>query len=179
MCTNFINGILNQLVWNSDLDSNFEWFDSDFQGILLNSTSYISWAISSGRILERPDIGMLYYPSLYNFYWFSSRVSSIFEEPKMIPLMKRFPVLSQMKEMWQKTSRTHVTSQIFSLMTTEGEFVYWEGFLGLSDTTLYSFLHLVPFSFIISLTGIHFVVWEGTTLMQTTGFSVLQSLSTR
>lgn len=39
----------------------------------LNATNLIAYTISSGRVSQRPDIVMLYYPSVFDFYWFAAR----------------------------------------------------------------------------------------------------------
>ena len=49
------------------------WFTPELQTIIINTIDAIQWAISSGRIIERPDLGLLYYPPLYDLYWFISR----------------------------------------------------------------------------------------------------------
>eukprot|EP01117_Protostelium_nocturnum_P014607 TRINITY_DN5574_c0_g1_i1.p1 TRINITY_DN5574_c0_g1~~TRINITY_DN5574_c0_g1_i1.p1 ORF type:complete len:633 (-),score=214.00 TRINITY_DN5574_c0_g1_i1:12-1910(-) len=132
VASNFINGILNYII-QSDQDQ-FSFMNEDFQGLLLNTSNYISWSLSSGRILERPDIAMLYYPSLYNFYWFSSRVCATLNDPKAVRLFGKYPVLKEMKRIWEEASREHSSGQLLALSNESDEFVYWEDFLGLADT---------------------------------------------
>jgi len=39
-----------------------------------SSLDLIEWVITSGQLLKRYDILLLYYPSVFDFYWFISRV---------------------------------------------------------------------------------------------------------
>jgi len=42
--------------------------------MVVDSIELIEWSINSGTILTRFDILLLYYPSVYDFYWFTSRL---------------------------------------------------------------------------------------------------------
>ncbi|PRP88674.1 hypothetical protein PROFUN_02770 [Planoprotostelium fungivorum] len=103
---NIIAGLLRHLVYNTVDDSS--WFTPELQNILNDTSDYIRWVVESGRIVERPDIGMLYYPSLYNFYWFASRVVFTLTQPETIALHERFPILKEMTLIWTETVRVHM-----------------------------------------------------------------------
>ena len=42
--------------------------------MVVDSIGLIEWSITSRTILTRYDILLLYYPSIYDFYWFTSRL---------------------------------------------------------------------------------------------------------
>ena len=94
-------------------------------------TDLIVWAIEYEIVLKRPDVAILYYPSIYDFYWFTARVMSFLEKSATkLP----FKEMDETKEKLAKVLREIGTFQILSLCKTDVEKIYWDDFLGVNDT---------------------------------------------
>lgn len=124
------------------------WTDLQWHRIVVGVVSgflqlfQILRAIDSGRVLQRPDLGMLYYPPLMDLYWFISRTVFILNSYSQT---LDSPTLSRAKEMLTATMRNAATNQILSLSIRENNSsVYWQDFLGLADTNLFGSPHPNP-----------------------------------
>ncbi len=127
----------------------------DMQQIYLNTTRFISWAIES-NFSSRPDLAQVYYPSKYNFLWYTSRTLFFLEnefqnyenlaklnKPKDQIFLKHFSsmyqVLDQAKSYLNVTFQGVVTNflidnQIKSELSSDE--VYFCDFLGRDDTDI-------------------------------------------
>lgn len=97
-------------------------------------TDLVVWAIESEIVLKRPDVTILYYPSIYDFYWFAARVLSFLEKFSEEEL--KFPELLRTKEKFAKVLREKGVHHIVNLAKEEAETqrVFWEDFLGCNDS---------------------------------------------
>ena len=92
----------------------------------------VVWAIENEVVLKRPDIAILYYPSVYDFYWFSARVLSKLEKSaEKLP----FAVMDDTRIKFAKVLREIGTYQIMALAKPDNMRIYWEDFLGTNDST--------------------------------------------
>uniref|UniRef100_A0A6B2KZS4 Uncharacterized protein n=1 Tax=Arcella intermedia TaxID=1963864 RepID=A0A6B2KZS4_9EUKA len=103
----------------------------ELEGLLLNSTNLLSWTMETGICLTRADIVLLYYPPIYNFYWFTAR--------SLVALRNNtssLPILDTVKNILQKTLEGTATQQILSLRVDDpsNPWTYWDDFLGNNDT---------------------------------------------
>ena len=96
----------------------------------------VVWAIENEVVLTRPDVVILYYPSVYDFYWFVARVCSLLEKYSN---EIQFNELHETRKNFGKVLREVGSNQIINLaradQTSENSRIFWEDFLGSNDTT--------------------------------------------
>eukprot|EP01156_Anaeramoeba_ignava_P001200 Anaeramoba_ignava/a1266_5.p1 GENE.a1266_5~~a1266_5.p1 ORF type:complete len:113 (+),score=29.67 a1266_5:1-339(+) len=63
VCSNFIYGLSQLSV--SKLIPLTEWMSDEIKKLYLDTSIFVDWTIKSGRLVERPDLGSLYYPPIY------------------------------------------------------------------------------------------------------------------
>ncbi|CAH1265998.1 Hypp3286 [Branchiostoma lanceolatum] len=109
------------------------WFDQDLQRIYLNTTAMISWAVTSEAIFTRPDLVMTYYPSLYNFLWYSSRTLFLLQSNQ--DKIQDYPdCVKDVQQLLTMTFRDHVTPWLVNSAQTEiGSGRFFDDFLGDGD----------------------------------------------
>lgn len=112
-----------------------DWFDEDVQMIYENTTNLITWMIGK-NFSGRPDIALTYYPSVYNFYWFTARTLNILQTyASNNPLP--YPVLSRVMSMLSTLLRGNVTSELLKrAIPAKHGLVYFEDFLGNDDRNI-------------------------------------------
>ncbi|WAR14134.1 hypothetical protein MAR_004239, partial [Mya arenaria] len=49
-----------------------DWVDSDIQQIYMNTTALLAYEMST-NLSSRPDLALTYYPSRFEFYWFTNK----------------------------------------------------------------------------------------------------------
>ena len=90
----------------------------------------------------RPDLGITYYPSFYNFYWFISRTYNLlvaYSNKSHLPLP--YPVLDRVMALLSSLLRETVTTDLLERATTDHEgLVYYQDFVGKDDRTRLGFL---------------------------------------
>ena len=129
VCTNVIYGLTSAVLSNlQDPDS---WFDDDVQMIYDNTTLLIAYEISN-NFSSRPDLALTYYPSIYNFYWFTARTLSLLNSQDSLP----YPVLERAKERLNNALRNAATNDILKRAQTEKDEVYFDDFLGDADKNI-------------------------------------------
>ena len=89
----------------------------------------IFWALKNNKIFKRFDIGLLYYPNVYTFYWFISKVFALINNyEKTLP-----EFFLGIKDYLQKMLETYGVDQMMENRIEKKENIYWEGFLGKND----------------------------------------------
>lgn len=89
----------------------------------------IFWALKNNKIFKRFDIGLLYYPNVYTFYWFISKVYSLINNfEKEIPSF-----FLEIKNELIEIMENFGVKQIIENRTEKDKIVFWEGFLGKND----------------------------------------------
>ncbi|KAL6056649.1 Cellulase [Balamuthia mandrillaris] len=141
VAANTIYGLTTALLFDLSEGSS-DWFDAELQRIYEDTAEYVSWTVTSGQMLKRPDIGLLYYPSLYDYYWFISRLVFLLDSsaPALVnALYARYPVVQKVKNMFEEAMSSAGTEQLIGLATVEedGNYVYWDDFLGDGDTGIF------------------------------------------
>lgn len=110
-----------------------EWFDSDIQMIYENTTNLIAWMIHS-NFSDRRDLAMPYYPSLYNFYWFTSRIFSLLQtHSSRHPLPH--PLLLKVKNTLSPALRSDMTADLLKRAKPVNYLgiIYFQDFMGIAD----------------------------------------------
>ena len=113
----------------SDMEDPKSWFDDEVQAIYLNTTSLVMYEISN-NFSSRPDLALTYYPSVFNFYWFTSRVLNLLNSYDQLP----YPVMQTVKEYMTTTLHGVGTEDILRRATRQDQYVYFDDFLGVNDT---------------------------------------------
>ncbi|GAB1602210.1 Hypothetical predicted protein [Argonauta hians] len=137
VAANTIYGITASILSGVQSDTILD--DPDIQKIYRNTTALLAWQLRT-RLSERSDLAIPYYPSIMEFYWFVSRITSCIERflinnrphkqndvPKVIE--EAFNILGV-------ELRTNTTAHIMSLAisdTTGG--IYFDGFIGNDNVT--------------------------------------------
>ena len=119
----------------SNLTDSKEWFDEDLQVIYENTSSLITHMISH-NFSSRPDFALTYYPSIYNFYWFTSRTLHLirtYASGHTLP----YAVMERVLDRLSLTLRENVTADLLKRATTDKDgLVYFEDFLGNGDKNI-------------------------------------------
>uniref|UniRef100_A0A1X7VN73 Uncharacterized protein n=1 Tax=Amphimedon queenslandica TaxID=400682 RepID=A0A1X7VN73_AMPQE len=116
----------------SDMQDPNSWFDEEVQMIYLNTTSLVMYEISN-NFSSRPDLALTYYPSVFNFYWFTSRILNLLNSYDQLP----YPVMQTVKMRMSSTLRGEGTNDILRRATRHNDFIYFDDFLGDNDKNLY------------------------------------------
>lgn len=126
---------LNSLLTTLPIDEANNLFDEGLKGIYKNVTSLLSYGISSGIVLERPDLALTYYPSEYDFYWFVGRNIHLLANAKLASKNNTlpFPELEECLKTLSSIMTKVGFNQLLNLAKSDGTAnnrIYWEGFLG-------------------------------------------------
>ncbi|KAJ5073806.1 hypothetical protein M0811_08370 [Anaeramoeba ignava] len=127
VCSNFIYGLSQLSV--SKLIPLTEWMSDEIKKLYLDTSIFVDWTIKSGRLVERPDLGSLYYPPIYAMYWFTSRTLSLFSGNSFPD-----PVFETVYSMLLKTMQNEATKHILESAQEDDNYVWWDDFLGVNDT---------------------------------------------
>jgi hypothetical protein len=104
---NSVLGILNTLF----TDSNYEdWLTKDLLKILIDSTSLLCFILDQNLLLSRPDIILVYYPPVKDFYWFVSRIVQLLQSTN---LEKYKNDLETYQTLTQIVTKKKITTQIY------------------------------------------------------------------
>lgn len=106
-----------------------ELFDDDLQMIYESTISMMVWEMSH-NFSARPDLAFVYYPSIYNFFWFTSRILNLLNRFEKLPL----PFLYKARSMLSIAMRSNATEYILNnAVEEEDKYVYFDDFLGDAD----------------------------------------------
>ena len=113
----------------SDMQDPNSWFDDEAQMIYLNTTSLVMYEISN-NFSSRPDLALTYYPSVFNFYWFTSRILNLLNSHDQLP----YPVMETVRERMNAMLCGVGTEFILAQATRQDQYIYFDDFLGVNDT---------------------------------------------
>lgn len=140
--SNVVYGITSAVLAN--LSNPRNWFDSELQMIYENTTDLIAWSIER-NFSGRPDLALVYYPSLFNFYWFTARTLNLLASNSSTQLP--FPVMQRVKSRLSSVMRGYGTEAILKLATRESSLAYFDDFLGDADMDVFGMCEQ-PFLFL-------------------------------
>lgn len=124
------SGILSGLLKPDILD------DPEIEKIYRNTSRLITWQLQTD-LTKRPDLALLYYPSVLEFYWFVARSSALLERYALAGKLPHV-ALEDTRVMFGKALRGHVTTRILSMATRVDSEVYYDDFMGNTDRTLFN-----------------------------------------
>ncbi|EFA83188.1 hypothetical protein PPL_03978 [Heterostelium album PN500] len=103
---------------------------------MLSSIAYlIEWGINSELVYDRKDLALVYYPSIYTFSWFVSRVVDFLETENQKSQNQMPSILNDSLVLLRDAMMNGGTNQMLKRMKSDGNGgVYWEDFLGNADT---------------------------------------------
>ena len=101
-CTVAANALagMTQTILSARKEEQVTWFDDDikvtppvkypsntydFQKLYTSTADFLAWAVETKSVYTRPDIGLVYYPSVYMLTWFLSRTLFTLESNKPLP----------------------------------------------------------------------------------------------
>ncbi len=136
--TNVLYGIASTIlsVTNTSNGNKSDWFDSELQMIYENTTNLIAWHINK-NFSNRPDLALTYYPSMYNFYWFTARSVNLLQS--YIAEHGQFPyaVMERVMETLTTAMRGSATNDILKKVKTDKNgLMYLDDFLGDNDRNI-------------------------------------------
>ena len=138
VCANSIYGITSATIYDIN-GFQQEFLDSpEFQQLYLNTTKFITWAIQT-NYSSRPDLALVYYPSVYNFLWYTSRTLFFLEnELDNVVDVKLKAIFLEAKGYLQVAFEGAATDFLFKTVKYEDEKeTYFDDFLGLNDTDVF------------------------------------------
>ncbi|KAL4496470.1 hypothetical protein ABPG72_014700 [Tetrahymena utriculariae] len=126
---------LHHALLNSNQTEVNQIFDQELQGLYLNSTNTILYAINSQISQTHPDIAFLYYPSVYDFYWFVARnVHLLNSNYDKIPNQLIKVVADSLNKSMKNQGTTYLLNNTFA---DKNGNIYWQEFLGIYDNKTY------------------------------------------
>eukprot|EP01016_Furgasonia_blochmanni_P056458 TRINITY_DN962_c0_g1_i3.p2 TRINITY_DN962_c0_g1~~TRINITY_DN962_c0_g1_i3.p2 ORF type:complete len:662 (+),score=186.69 TRINITY_DN962_c0_g1_i3:110-2095(+) len=125
---NFLYGTSYFLLTQTDRELVKEVFDDDLKQMYVDSAKMIAWAIRNRVHLERPDLCLVYYPSVHDFFWFAGRVLFLLDNAGVLP----FEEMENVRQLLVDVLRNEATQQLeeTSIKPGPNTGVYWEEFLG-------------------------------------------------
>eukprot|EP01016_Furgasonia_blochmanni_P053110 TRINITY_DN853_c0_g1_i10.p1 TRINITY_DN853_c0_g1~~TRINITY_DN853_c0_g1_i10.p1 ORF type:complete len:662 (+),score=259.08 TRINITY_DN853_c0_g1_i10:144-2129(+) len=125
---NFLYGTSTFLIGHPDRELVNQIWDEDLKQMFVDAAKMISWAIKSRVHIDRPDLCLVYYPSVHDFYWFVARTSFFLENFGQLP----FPEMETVRDILASVLRTDTTSQLLqdAIYAPDNAGVYWQEFIG-------------------------------------------------
>lgn len=134
--TNVLYGISSTLLLNNTNET--DWFDSELQTIYENTTNLVAWYIAR-NFSNRPDLSLTYYPSVYNFYWFTARSVNLLQSYSAKHGGLLYPVMERAMKTLTTAMRGSATNDILKkVVTDEDGLMYLDDFLGGNDRSILS-----------------------------------------
>ena len=125
---NFLFGLTNFVLFHKNSTERDILFDEEMQQMYSNTVDLIIYAIRNNTINKRPDLTLVYYPSVYDFYWLVSRVYSLINT-NINSTNSNF--LNEIQEKMKLILTKEATSQLCSkVVKHDEENSYFEEFLG-------------------------------------------------
>lgn len=131
------NGVHSLIVSLLKNNNENEWFNDPYIiEMLEDSCELLVWALENDKIRERPDLTILYYPPIYDFYWFVGRINKELNEHQNE--VRKSLLLSYLKERLNKALKIYGTKQLLEevIIDNDENIAYWDDFLGNNDTDI-------------------------------------------
>jgi hypothetical protein len=139
VCANSIYGITSATLYDIN-GFQKEFLNSlDFQQLYLNTTKFITWAVET-NYTSRPDLALVYYPSVYNFLWYTSRTLFLIEnELDNVSDLKLKGIFQEAKDYLSTAFEGAATDFLLKNVNYDeaSKGTYFDDFLGLNDTNIF------------------------------------------
>jgi hypothetical protein len=129
VAANFLFGMTNILLFHRDQEYIRSAFDDEMKNLYQTTADLLTWTVKNDRMKKRPDLSLLYYPSIFDFYWLVSRTCSTLENFNFDndPDRDYFLVI---KSQLEDVLKNEGTEQIMSRMNKSDKGVYFMELLG-------------------------------------------------
>ena len=133
VAANFLFGVTNIVLFHPDEHYIYRVFDEDIRKMFSTTVDLILYAIKKDIINKRPDLTILYYPSIFDFYWLASRTYSTLKncDLKKISDINVRNLFMNAKNKLDDVLKNEATRQIFDKIRKDedGDYYFME-FLG-------------------------------------------------
>lgn len=139
VCANSIYGITDAAIIDLNGFRSIFLKSDQIQQIYLNTTKFISWAIQT-NFTNRPDLAQVYYPSTYNFLWYTSRTFFLIEnEFRASNIPKSLANLfSEAKDYLSEALENGATKFFLTKAQKDKDgYIFFEDFLGVDDMNIF------------------------------------------
>lgn len=124
---NFLFGLTNIVTFHPDRDYINKIFDSEMQKMYRSSVDLLVSSLKRNVIFERPDLALVYYPSVFDFYWLLSRVYSSLKNNQQL----LHPILKESFGKLDDTLKKIATQQLLdNIVSRKNDQAYCDEFLG-------------------------------------------------
>jgi hypothetical protein len=125
--SNFLYGLTNAVVRDLFDGAASKRFasDADLRTLYESTAQLLAWGVTSGAVFRRPDIGMLYYPSRFDFMWMLARNLRLLRN-----VSSSDPVIVRTAELFEEVLSGDGTAQLLSVQQNSGAESFWDDFLG-------------------------------------------------
>lgn len=112
-------------------DQSESWFSPAAQHMYGDSARLLAFVLNNNLVSFRPDLMLLYYPPVYDFYFFVARLAHALESTDSLP----YPVLAEALAALQPALAGPATDQLMAMAQTTAGWLFWDDFLGNADST--------------------------------------------
>jgi hypothetical protein len=130
VASNFLFGLTNIVLFHSDQQYIQEAFDDDMMIMYKSTLDLLVWAIKNDRMRKRPDLSLLYYPSIFDFYWLVTRTFSTLKNFNFENHPNKDFFTEVVNEL-ENVLKSEGTEQIMSRINTSSDGSYFQELLGL------------------------------------------------
>jgi hypothetical protein len=128
---NFIFGITNFLLFHRNRTEINLLFDQEMEQMYSNTIDLIIYAIRKDTVNTRPDLTLIYYPSVYDFYWLVTRVYSLINTNIGKINENGLEFLFDIREKLKEVLSNEATNQLYGkAIELENDQIYFQEFLG-------------------------------------------------
>jgi len=105
------------------------FFDEEIQQMYNNTLDLVLHSLEINKILARPDISLVYYPSIYDYYWLITRTYEVLNND--LPNISQRKFFERARDKMKQYLKSYGTSQLLSKVEKDDEEnYYFEEFLG-------------------------------------------------
>eukprot|EP00475_Leptophrys_vorax_P008931 TRINITY_DN15835_c0_g2_i1.p1 TRINITY_DN15835_c0_g2~~TRINITY_DN15835_c0_g2_i1.p1 ORF type:complete len:644 (+),score=160.84 TRINITY_DN15835_c0_g2_i1:90-2021(+) len=108
--------------------------EEKIRNLISGTADMLEWILRENVINNRPDLTLLYYPPVYDFYWFVARIVHLLNNP---PSGKVDRFLANIRDQLTPAIEIYGTEQILGRIQRDGNHVFWDDFLGDADTNVF------------------------------------------
>ena len=128
---NFLFGITNFLLFHKNHYEINSLFDNEMQQMYSNTIDLVIYSIKNNTVNRRPDLTLVYYPSVYDFYWLVTRVYSLLNNNVEKINQSSMRLLIEVRDKLRQVLNDEATMQLCSkALELDKNQIYFQEFLG-------------------------------------------------